>query len=492
MKKNLNIYEINTRVWIKRFYDGDNPITIDKVPGEYWDYLAGLGIDYIWLMGVWKTCKSTINKYCFEEGLVKDYMIALRDWKRSDVIGSPYSINVYEVSPDLGGEECLLKLKEELNKRGMKLILDFVPNHYSADTQLLKTNSEIFLPADQEIYSRDQYTYFKPFDDEDIIYAHGRDPFFPAWQDTIQVNYFCEEARDFQLKLLKNISKLCDGLRCDMAMLILNNVFTNTWGGTINKMGFQHPTTQFWQEAITAVKVDNPEFIFLAEAYWDLEWELQQLGFDYTYDKKLIDRISHGNPKEILSHLYAEPLYQERSCRFIENHDEQRAMTLLGKERSQLSAVLISTLAGMKLFHDGQFEGKKIKLPVQLGREPQEVELKCMKEFYENLLTITKADVFRYGDWHLMNVFSPWSDNTTFRNIIAYEWRYKTDKALVVMNFANTTSTAKIKLDVVGYPDAFILHDVLNNIDYTRSTEEAYHTGLFIELKAYRAHIFLY
>ncbi len=492
MKSNKSIYEINTRVWIKNFNEGTESLTLDKVPSSYWDNLADLGIDYVWLMGVWKTCKSTINKYCFEEGLVKDYNNALRDWKKEDVIGSPYSINVYEVNPELGGEESLILLKEELNKRGIKLILDFVSNHYSADSVLVRTNSEIFLTADQEIYSRDQYTYFKKFDDEDLIFAHGRDPFFPAWQDTVQVNYFSLEAREYQINLLKRISNICDGVRCDMAMLALNNVFINTWGGTLNKMGFARPENQFWSEAITAVKVDKPDFVFLAEAYWDLEWELQQLGFDYTYDKKLIDRLHHGDPREVISHLYAEADYQEKSCRFIENHDEPRAVTLLGKERAKLSAVLISTITGLKMYHDGQFEGKKIKLPVQLGREPKEVVLTCMKEFYTKLLHITKKDIFRYGDWHLVQIFSAWGGNNTFRNLIAYEWRYKNDKALVVLNFSNVISTARIKLDVAGYPDVFELKDVLNDINYTRATEEAYHTGIYIELKAYRSHIFLY
>ncbi len=493
MRPNINLYEINTRVWIKNFYpESGETITLDQVPDSYWDNLAELGIDFVWLMGVWKTCSSTIDKYCFEEGLVKEYSNALRDWSHEDIIGSPYSIDTYVINPMLGSNESLILLKEKLNKRGIKLMLDFVSNHYSADTSLLKTNPELFLPADSEIYARDPYTYFKPFKMDDVIYAHGRDPFFPAWKDTIQVNYFCKEAREYQINLLKDISQLCDGLRCDMAMLTLNNVFNNTWGGALNKMGYSMPDTQFWQEAINAIKIDNPEFVFLAEAYWDLEWELQQLGFDYTYDKKLIDRIACGSPKDILGHLYADPDYQERSCRFIENHDEKRAVALLGKEKSMAAATLISTLTGMRMFHDGQFEGKKIKLPVQLGREPKEPILKCLQDYYYKLLKITKNDIFKYGDWHLITVLPVIDTNYTFRNLIAYEWRYKYERILVVVNLSNTTSIARIKLDVVGYPDNFELRDVLNNINYTRGSLESYHQGLFVELKPYRAHIFNY
>jgi hypothetical protein len=493
MRPNINLYEINTRVWIKNFYSENNePITIDNVPDSYWDNLAELGIDFVWLMGIWKTCSSTIDKYCFEEGLVKDYSNALKDWTHDDVIGSPYSIDIYEINPLFGDKGNLFLLKEKLNKRGIKLMLDFVSNHYSADTLLLKTHPELFLPADSEIYARDPYTYFKPFKMDDVIYAHGRDPFFPAWKDTIQVNYFCKEAREFQVNLLKDISELCDGLRCDMAMLTLNNVFNNTWGGALNKMGYEMPDTQFWHDAICTVKINKPEFVFLAEAYWDLEWELQQLGFDYTYDKKLIDRIACGGPRDILGHLYADPDYQERSCRFIENHDEKRAIALLGKEKSMAAATLISTLTGMRMFHDGQFEGKKIKLPVQLGREPKEPVIKCLQEYYYKLLKIVKNDIFRLGDWHLINVSPAVDSNYTFRNLIAYEWRYKYERAVVIINLSNTTSIARIKLDVTGYPDVFDLKDVLNDIVYPRNSLECYHQGLFVELKPFRSHIFYY
>lgn len=493
MRPNLKLYEINTRVWIKRFYAecGDN-ITIDQVPDSYWDYLADLGIDYVWLMGVWKTCPSSIDKYCFEEGLVKEYSNALKDWHHDDVIGSPYSIDKYEINPLFGNKDNFLKLKEKLNNKGIKLMLDFVSNHYSADTELLKTNPEIFLPADSEIYGRDPYTYFRPFNNDDVFFAHGRDPFFPAWQDTIQVNYFCTKAQEFQINVLKEISNICDGVRCDMAMLTLNNVFNNTWGGALNKMGFAMPNTQFWQEAITAVKIDKPNFLFLAEAYWDLEWELQQLGFDYTYDKKLLDRIASGSAKDVIGHLYADPDYQERSCRFIENHDERRAISLLGKEKSMAAATLISTITGLKLYHDGQFEGKRIKLPVQLGREPKEPIVTCIQNHYYNLLKITKNEVFKYGDWHLLNVIPVSPNNLTYKNLIAYEWRYRYERVLVVINFSGTVSVGRVKLDVIGYPEVFELKDVLNDVNYIRSTSESYHEGLFIELKPFRAHIFFY
>jgi len=470
MQNNYNLYEINTRVWLKRFDTEGERATLDDVPQSYWETLTEKGIEYVWLMGVWKTCSSTIKKYCFEEHLVQNYNLALRDWKKEDVIGSPYSIDKYEINPAIGSEESIISLRKKLHRLGMKLILDFIPNHFSADTSILKENPEIFLETEYENFLRDSHTYFQPDAFENRVFAHGRDPFFPAWQDTIQVNYFSEDACEYMVRTLLNLTKICDGVGCDMAMLALNNVFKNTWGGVLSRRGF----------------------IFIAEAYWDLEWELQQLGFDYTYDKKLTDRLDYGYVPDIHDHLLAEPDYQKKSIRFIENHDEKRVVTGIGREGSLAAAVIMSTLRGMHLFYDGQFGGKKIKLPVQLGREPEEPINKNISEFYDRLLKIVNHDVFKKGEWSLVDVKPASEGSHSYKNILAWLWKYSAEKRLVVVNYSDSIASARIKMDVRGYPEEFVLVDVLNEQSYTRSSEEALSVGLFVQLKNFKSHIFAY
>ncbi|MCB0732283.1 MAG: glycosidase, partial [Ignavibacteriae bacterium] len=208
MKKNKNIYEINTRVWLKRF---SNNATIKDVPKEYWKNLAELGMDYVWLMGVWKTNESVIREYCFEPDLIGEYNKALKDFKEDDVIGSPYSIDSYEINPIIGTENDLLELKEFLNSIGIKLILDFVSNHFSVHSSLINSNPELFLQANEQFLQRNSHTYFKSKFHNDIIFAHGRDPFFPAWQDTVQLNYFNSSTRKFMIDTLTRLTNLCDG-----------------------------------------------------------------------------------------------------------------------------------------------------------------------------------------------------------------------------------------------------------------------------------------
>lgn len=487
---NPSIYEINIRVFLKRFDRPNYKARLSDVPNDYWSSLVSLGFDYIWLMGIWNTNETTINKYCFEEGLVKSYSKALKDWKPEDVIGSPYSIDSYELNPNICTVDELLKFKKYLNSLGMKLLLDFIPNHLSSESHLIYEQPEIFLQVEEKNYLNDPYTYFQPNIIEKKFFAHGRDPFFPAWQDTAQVNICSRTARNYFIEVLSGLTALCDGVRCDMAMLALSNVFKNTWAGALNPKCWQDTPTEFWHELITNTRNKRSDFVFIAEAYWDLEWQLQQLGFDYTYDKRLTDRLKHAHPYEIIDHLKADVKYQQKSMRFIENHDEDRAVTDFGKEKSKAAAIIISTIIGARLFNEGQFEGRKIKLPVQLGREPEEKINDEVKQFYLNLLNITSHNVFKFGEWKLITLLPSWIDNNFYRNMMAWEWKLKEERRVVIINYSPSISACRMKLDISGYQEELVLTDLLNSESYTRSAEEIYHTGLYVELKPYHAHIF--
>ena len=492
MKMNENIYEINTRVWLKRFLSDNGSPTIKDVPQEYWTNLRDLGIDYVWLMGVWKTNDSVIKEYCFEPDLFSGYMKALKDFKEDDVIGSPYSIDSYEINPLMGTREDFLELKNFLNSIGIKLVYDFISNHFSVHSSLIKSNPEMFLSIGEEFYNRDPHTYFKSEFHENKYFAHGRDPFFPAWQDTIQLNFFNPETRKFIIDTLKDLTEICDGVRCDMAMLSLSNVFDNTWSGALNFGGFEKPKVEFWKECIDEVKAERNDFVFIGEAYWDLEWELQKMGFDYTYDKKLLDRLKVGQISEIKGHLEADKEYQKKSVRFIENHDEDRAMTSLGKDKSKAAAVIMSTINGMRLYYDGQFDGKKIKLPVQLGREPKEGFDDCMARLYDNLLKITNNEIFKLGDWELLETKEAWEGNKSHKNFLVWLLTYEARKRLVVVNYSREVAHCRIDLDVSNYPGKFKLKDVLNSKTFYRKTDEVQSEGLFIELGPFKSHIFSY
>ena len=195
------------------------------------------------------------------------------------------------------------------------------------------------------------------------VLAFGRDPYFDGWPDTLQLNYGNPALQEAMLGELRRIARQCDGVRCDMAMLVLPEVFERTWGIS---------APPFWPRATEAVRAEIPGFLFLAEVYWDLEWTLQQQGFDYAYDKRLYDRLEKGHARPVREHLFAGLDFQDRLARFLENHDEPRAAATFTPEMHRAAAIVTFLTPGLRFFHQGQREGKRVRIPVHLGRGPVE------------------------------------------------------------------------------------------------------------------------
>jgi hypothetical protein len=155
------------------------------------------------------------------------------------------------------------------------LLLDFVSNHLAPDHPWVVSHPEYFVQGSAED-ARSAASSFITVGD--TVFALGRDPGFPAWPDVLQVNAFHPGLRQAVQKTLSELAEQCDGLRCDMAMLQLNGIFARTWGARVGAP----PTGDYWSTLIPALRARHPEFRFIAEAYWGLEWELQQQGFDFA------------------------------------------------------------------------------------------------------------------------------------------------------------------------------------------------------------------
>ncbi len=428
------VYEINTLVWLdelSRKYGRE--ITLGSVPDIEIDYLKGLGFDYIWLMGVWK--RSAFGRDIFVrspefQAFLPAFDNAFPGWRLDDLAGSPYSIAAYEIEPSIGTWDDISRFKKSLNDRDMGLILDFVPNHTAPDHPWVATNPDFYLQGSEDDFIENPL-HFTPIeiDGKTLFFARGRDPNFPPWSDTLQLNHFNPEMRKAMLDELKKISTVADGVRCDMAMLVLNDIFHDTWAHLKDKNVYVFQEEEFWQ----MVHYSLPELLLVAEAYWDTEWTLQQLGFHYVYDKRLYDRLRYSTLSEVLLHLTADVDFQDRLVRFIENHDEDRSAVVFEKDRLKAAAVLFSTLPGMKLYHHGQLEGRRIKTPLQLRRVMDEIVDAELKEFYEGILSITRQDIFYDGHWRLAEVEC--SDNEC---VIAYQWQKQTEFVLIAVNYSST------------------------------------------------------
>lgn len=487
---NPRIYEINTWVWLNTLSQQyGTTIKLGNVPDEEIDTLASYNFDAIWMMGVWhrgpSTRRSALN-------YVHEYKGALPDITRRDVIGSAYAIHAYEVDPALGGREGLAKFRSQLQRHGMRLILDFVPNHVATDHGWITERPDYFVQGTPELLKNDPGNFFSvkdPFTGGELIIAHGRDPYFPGWIDTAQLNAFSPGYREATINTLKDIGSQCDGVRCDMAMLMMNGVFVNTWGWR----GVRPQSEDFWSYVIPKVLRSYPDFLFVAETYWGLDYALHLEGFDYTYDKTMYDRLLSADVDGIYDHLIADISFLRRNIRFIENHDEPRAAAEFGIERSKPAAVLINTLPGATLLHDGQFTGRRIKLPVQIARQPVEEEDQVLREFYHTLLQEAQSAIYKVGEWRMFQRRPSCDGCTDHQGLVAYGWRLGDDYRLIVLNLSPKPADGIIDFgawtDVIS-KFVWQSQDALNGATVSFHGDEVAELGLPFEADGYDAYIF--
>jgi hypothetical protein len=414
----------------------------------------------------------------------QEFEETLPDLREADIAGSGFAITGYEVHPDMGGDSALARLRERLAKRGLKLMLDFVPNHAALDHPWVASHPEYFVAGTEDDLAREPQNYIRVKRKKgDLILAHGRDPYFPGWPDTLQLDYSNPATQEAMGRELDKIAGQCDGVRCDMAMLVLPEVFERTWG---------RKPSPFWPVAIPRVRERVPGFCFMAEVYWDLEWTLQQQGFDYTYDKRLYDRLREGHARPVREHLHAALDYQTKLARFLENHDEPRASASFEPAVHRAAAVITYSVPGLRFFHQGQFEGRKKRISPHLVRAPEESPYEKIEEFYDRLLAILRKPIVKSGQWQRLACQPAWDGNGSWDSFVAHSWRASGgERMLVAVNYAPHQSQCYIALPFPEIRNRSVrLQDVLGSASFIREGNELLERGLYLDLQPWSYHVF--
>ncbi len=322
-----------------------NDIT-DKALSE----IKKMGFNHVWYTGLIE--HATCTSYS-EYGIPADHPSVVKG-----VAGSPYAIkDYYDIAPDLAGNIAeRMSEFEQLVKRshdhGLKVIIDFVPNHlarqYQSDVKPDRTkdfgseddvtvpfspsNNFYYVPGEELSVphsDNNQQTFDHPYH-ESPAKATGNDvfshqPSINDWYETIKLNYgvdyqnhrksYFDPIPDTWLKmrdiLLFWAGKGVDGFRCDMAEMV---------------------PVEFWQWVIREVKAIKKEIIFIAEVYQPDQYRnyIHEGGFDYLYDKVgLYDTLKsviqgHSSADHITRVWQSQEGISNRMLRFLENHDEQR------------------------------------------------------------------------------------------------------------------------------------------------------------------------
>ncbi|HET9855406.1 MAG TPA: alpha-amylase family glycosyl hydrolase [Methylomirabilota bacterium] len=479
------LYQINTRVWLTELSRAlGRPATLDDVPDAELDRIARMGFDWVWLLSVWRTGPAAQRISRENQGWRREFEETLPDLREEDIAGSGFAITGYTVHPDLGGDAALARLRERLRARGLRLMLDFVPNHTGLDHPWVEDHPEYYIAGTDVDLERapQNYTWAKRRRG-DLLLAHGRDPYFAGWPDTLQLDYSRPATQEAMLGELLKIAGQCDGVRCDMAMLVLPDVFERTWG---------RRAPLFWPRVTQRVRERVPDFRFMAEVYWDLEWAMLEQGFDYAYDKRLYDRLRAGHARPVREHLLAGVDFQSRLARFLENHDEPRAAATFAPGMHEAAAVITFLSPGLRFFHQGQFEGRRKRISPHLVRAPVEPADAALRQFYDGLLAVLRQPIVRHGQWRLLDCALAWDGNWTADGFIAWSWQAGAGpQRLVTVNYAGNQGQCYVHLRLPELSGHTVrLKDLTGFATYDRTGSDLVSRGLYLDLPPWGYHVF--
>jgi alpha amylase-like protein len=478
------LYQVNTRVWLTELARALNrPATLDDIPNVELDRLAREGFDWVWFLSVWQTGPVGRRISRSNPEWRREFAETLPDLRESDIGGSGFAIASYKVDPELGGEAALARLRERLRARGLRLMLDFVPNHTALDHPWVENHPEYYIDGTEADLARapNNYAWIKR-KKGDLLLAYGRDPYFPGWPDALQLDYSKPATQEAMIDELLEVAGQCDGVRCDMAMLVLPDVFERTWG---------RRAPLFWPDATRRVREKVPGFLFMAEVYWDLEWTMLQQGFDYAYDKRLYDRLRDGRARPVREHLWADVDYQAKLARFLENHDEPRAAATFAPALREAAAVITYLSPGLRFFHQGQFEGRKKRISPHLVRAPLEETDAALQRFYERLLPVVQQPIVREGAWRLLECSQAWDGNWTWDCFIASLWHLGNRQLLVAVNYAANQSQCFVRIPVSQLAGRTMrFKDLMSPAVFDRDGDELRLHGLYLDMPAGGYHVF--
>lgn len=476
------LYQARPRRMLQELRERGLPsASLADIPDTWFSNIAAQGFDWIYLLGVWQTGPRSRAVSVSHPSMAHDHPNHLPDWTAADVCGSPFAIQSWTPHDDFGALEGLRGFRDAAGRHGLKLMLDYVPNHVGLDHPWAITHPAWFFSAPAE----SPQGVSAASTTEGPWLMHGKDPYFPPWPDTFQLNLFHPEVRAAQREVIAAMASQCDGLRCDMAMLPLSDVFQSTWGQAASDIpGFAADTSDYWPGMINAARDINPCFLFLAECYWDREWDLMCQGFDYCYDKRLYERLAHGNSEEVNGHLKAAPEFRDKCAHFLENHDEPRAATVFG-ERRRAAAVVNYFAPGLRFVHQGQENGLRISDSVHLSRIAHQPSERSEQDFYRRLIRL--SSLASHFSWRLLFPEPAWSGNPTHTHFVAMAIGEGLSPAVVIANYSSVTSQCHLRWEWTENPINLV--DLMQDFPLVhQSHEEIRKSGLYIDLPPWGYH----
>jgi hypothetical protein len=368
------------------------------------------------------------------------------------------------------------------------------------------------------------------------------------WNDTAQLNYLNPEVREAVIQTILHVARQFPIIRFDAAMTLAKRHFQRLWfpepgtGGAIPTRA-EHGLTkeqfdaampvEFWREVVDRVAEEAPDTLLLAEAFWLMEgYFVRTLGMHRVYNSAFMNMLrDEENAKYrsvIKNTLEFDPEILKRFVSFMNNPDEETTVAQFGKGDKYFGICsLLATLPGLPMFGHGQIEG----LAEKYGMEYRRAYWDEQPDGY--LIERHQREIFpllhrRYlfaevQDFLLYDFFTP--EGSVNEDVFAYSNRSGGDRALVVYHNRFATARGWIKTSVaystrtgddgdgstglttgrvlvqkslgegLGLSDQqdhfYIFRDHLTGREYLRSGRDLCENGLYVELEAYKCHVFL-
>jgi len=546
----------NAHVWLaqlSRKY-GRSIATLDGIPDEELETLAGWGITGLWLIGVWERSRASER--------IK------RRMGDHEAVASAYSLEDYRIAGALGGEAAYEDLRRRAWKLGLRLSTDMVPNHMGIDSRWMIEHPDWFISSEHSpfpgytfdgpdlsddervgIFIEDHYwqksdaaVVFKRVDrltgDERFVY-HGNDGTSMPWNDTAQLDYLRPEVREAVIQTILAVARRSPVIRFDAAMTLTRGNFHRLWfpepgaagaipsraeHGLSQKQFDEAMPQEFWREVVDRVADEAPDTLLLAEAFWLLEgYFVRTLGMHRVYNSAFMNMLRDERNAEyrqlIRSTLEFDPQILKRYVNFMSNPDERTALDQFGTGDKYFGvATLMATMPGLPMLGHGQIEGltEKYGMEFQRPRLDERADDGLVRRHEFQLFPLLRRrHIFAEVDHFLLYDFES-SDGSVDENVFAYSNEIGGERSLVVYHNRYGDTRGRIRLSTaVAHRDAesertlvrrslgdglslpengddwVVFRDAVADLEYLRSCVELRSEGLYLELGAYRLHCFL-
>ncbi len=528
---------------------------LDQIPDEELNLLARWGFTGLWLIGVWERSLASkrIKELLGDPDAVAsayslfDYEIA------SDLGGEEAFQNLRDrawrrgirMASDMVPNHVGIDSRWVVEHPEWFISLDYSPfPAYRFNGPDLSWHGEVGIYLEDHYFDRsDAAVVFKRVDrrngNEKFIY-HGNDGTRMPWNDTAQLNYLNPDVREAVIQTILSVARKFPVIRFDAAMTLAKRHYQRLWfpepgtGGAIpSRAEHGMPKEQFnrfipeefWRQVVDRVAQEAPDTLLLAEAFWLLEgYFVRTLGMHRVYNSAFMNMVKdeeNSKYRSVMKNtLEFNPEVLKRFVNFMSNPDEETAVTQFGKGDKYFGVcTMMVTMPGLPMFAHGQVEGFNEKYGMEyrhakweeqpdqelIERHEREIfPLMKRRHLFSDVKHFLLYDFFTPEGYVNENVFAYSNRSGDERSLIIYHNKYESARGWVRSSVAYSIKPAEgdertlIQKDLgegLGLHDdqAYfcIFRDNVTGLEYIRSSEELCKRGLYVELGAYKYHVFI-